>query len=247
VTNFLHQLHVAALAAGVAVIVLAVSGCATPPEPPPVRQAAPAGFDTLEREYRDAANRGESVYRLNRDESMVRILAFRAGPLARLGHDHAVVNRRISGFARGLAGNAMQADLHLDVMELIVDDPQVRAAAGMESEPTAEDIKGTRRNMLASLEADLYPAVLLHVTVPPLDVPALGVDLVATVVLTLHGMTRSLAVPVHVVTDGGGFRVTGAFDVRQTDFGITPFSVFGGALSVRDELELTFDLVFTEF
>ncbi len=246
-TNFLHQSHVAALVLGVAVIVLALSGCVTQPEPPPVPQAAPVGFDALEREYRDAASRGESVYRINREESMVRILAFRAGPLARLGHDHAVISHQISGFARVLAGNAMQADLHLDVMELIVDDPQARAAAGMESEPTAEDIKGTRRNMLSSLDADRYPTVLLHVAVPSLDFPATGADVIATVELTLHGVTRPLAVPVHVVTDGGGFRVTGAFDVRQTDFGITPFSVFGGALSVRDELELTFELVFTEF
>ncbi len=32
----------------------------------------------------------------------------------------------------------------------------------------------------------------------------------------------------------------GAFTVKQSDFGIKPFAVFGGALSVKDELELKF-------
>ena len=32
----------------------------------------------------------------------------------------------------------------------------------------------------------------------------------------------------------------GAFVARQSDFGITPFAVFGGALAVQDEMELRF-------
>ena len=35
----------------------------------------------------------------------------------------------------------------------------------------------------------------------------------------------------------------GSFRVRQSDFGITPFSAAGGAIQVGDELDLSFEIV----
>ena len=224
--------------------VLAATGCVTQPEPPPAPTAAPAGFDGVERVYHDAAGRGEPVYRIDRGESVVQILVYRDGALARLGHDHAVTGRQIHGYAWLPTNGAARADLYLVVAELVVDDPDARETAGFTTEPTAADRDGTYRNMLASLDADRYPYVFLHVVVPTTGPPEARVTAVD---LTLHGMTRRLAVPVNVVTTGDGFLVTGTFRIRQTDFGIKPFSVFGGALAVRDELELYFDLRFGVF
>jgi hypothetical protein len=34
----------------------------------------------------------------------------------------------------------------------------------------------------------------------------------------------------------------GTVNLKQTDFGLTPFSVMAGALAVQDEMELRFDL-----
>jgi polyisoprenoid-binding protein YceI len=58
--------------------------------------------------------------------------------------------------------------------------------------------------------------------------------------ITLHGVTREYKVPLQLREDGATVVANGAFTVRQTDFGITPFAVFGGALAVKDELELRF-------
>ena len=231
-----------------AVVVLLVTGCVSRPEPPPVPAGAPGEFTAAGRVYRDAAARGEPVYRLDDHGSMVRILVFRTGALARLGHNHAVTGRQIRGYAWLPVNGPARADLYLALATLIVDEPQAREAAGFTTGLTQEDRNGTYRNMLASLEAGHYPHVLLHVTLPmigPMTPPIADRDTrTADVDLTLHGMTRRLTVPVQIVTAADGFRVTGTFRIRQTDYGIEPFSVFGGALAVRDELELNFDLGF---
>ncbi len=229
-----------------AAALLTVTGCVTRPEPPPVAAGAPAIFpDAL---YRDAAARGEPVAVIDPDRSRVRILVYRDGALARLGHDHAVTSGPIRGYLwwRGDDG-AGRADLYLILSELIVDAPEARAAAGLPDGPTAADIDGTRRNMLASLEADRYPQVWLQVSMPPADTGELSSARDAEVDLTWHGTKRRLAVPARIVADGDAWRVTGTFTLRQSDFGITPFSVLGGALAVRDELDLSFDLHFVEF
>ena len=57
--------------------------------------------------------------------------------------------------------------------------------------------------------------------------------------LTLHGQTRPLAVT--VIRGQGHYR--GSVTLKQTDFGITPISVAGGAVKVKDELKIDFDIV----
>ena len=58
--------------------------------------------------------------------------------------------------------------------------------------------------------------------------------------LTLHGQTHPL--DVQVSSPGAGHYV-GSATVRQTEFGITPIRVAGGAVSVRDEVAIEFDIV----
>jgi hypothetical protein len=64
----------------------------------------------------------------------------------------------------------------------------------------------------------------------------------ANVEVTLHGVTRTLQMPAKLAVDKGRFSVQGQADIRQSDFGITPFSVLGGALAVKDELHIIFDV-----
>jgi len=57
--------------------------------------------------------------------------------------------------------------------------------------------------------------------------------------LTLHGQTRSLKVV--AIYEDGNYR--GSTTLRQQDFGITPISVAGGTVKVKDELRIEFDIV----
>jgi polyisoprenoid-binding protein YceI len=60
--------------------------------------------------------------------------------------------------------------------------------------------------------------------------------------LTWNGTTRQITVPADLEIDGGRLRVSGAFELWQSGFGIEPFSVLGGALRVEDRIDLRFEL-----
>lgn len=57
--------------------------------------------------------------------------------------------------------------------------------------------------------------------------------------LTLHGQTRPITFG---VKDAGAGHFTGSATVRQTQFGITPIKIAGGAVSVRDDVRVDFDI-----
>jgi polyisoprenoid-binding protein YceI len=60
--------------------------------------------------------------------------------------------------------------------------------------------------------------------------------------LSLHGVTRPLRIPAKIDRGAESVDVSGRFAINQTDFGIAPFSVFGGALAVQDRLDLSFEI-----
>lgn len=68
-------------------------------------------------------------------------------------------------------------------------------------------------------------------------------DLNVTGELTLHGTIRTIVVPVRAHIEADRITARGAFAIKQTDFGIKPITVAGGAVSVRDELKIDFTIV----
>jgi polyisoprenoid-binding protein YceI len=75
--------------------------------------------------------------------------------------------------------------------------------------------------------------------------PRGSVGFLVTGDFTLHGMSRRIAVPVSVQLAGDTLRVTGSFDINQSDFGIKPVSLFLGAVRNQDRVRIVFDLVAT--
>ena len=61
--------------------------------------------------------------------------------------------------------------------------------------------------------------------------------------LSLHGVTRSVPVTAQVTLIGDMLRASGEFSILQSDYGIPPVSVAGGALKLKDELKFAFDIV----
>jgi polyisoprenoid-binding protein YceI len=61
--------------------------------------------------------------------------------------------------------------------------------------------------------------------------------------LTLHGATRPVAFATQVTLLGDMLRAGGEFPLLQSDFGIAPVKVAGGALQLKDELKFAFDIV----
>jgi len=61
--------------------------------------------------------------------------------------------------------------------------------------------------------------------------------------VVVRDQTRRVAVPLKYSFDGDALTTSGELTLRQTDFGLTPFSLFGGALRVEDEMKVKFRVV----
>jgi hypothetical protein len=209
-----------------ALLVLAACGepLALPPSPGPASDLG---------RYCPATLPGAAVYTVDSNTSLLAVTVRRAGPLARLGHDHLVASHSLTGHAIPSAGCAV-VSFALDRM--VVDEPRLLREAGIGTQPSPQAVEGTRKNMLGPvLDAQRYPMVSLHVQ------RLAGGRL--RVAVTMHGSTRWLESPGTVRIEASELRADGTAVLKQSDFGIEPFSVGGGLLSVRDELDIRYHIV----
>jgi hypothetical protein len=184
--------------------------------------------------YHQARARGEQVLQVDAAQSLLMLEVRRAGVLARFGHDHVVASHTVKGYVLPAEG---RADLMIRLDELTVDEASLRAQAGFDTQPSADDIAGTRRNMLSKvLESDRYPYALVHI-----ERKESAANL--QVAITLHGQARSYQVPATIERTKDGMAVSGSMQFNQSDFGIRPYAVLNGALSVQDRLDLRFRIV----
>jgi hypothetical protein len=211
-----------------------LAACAPPRRPPPATPpAVPLSVPAA------------SVYRLDPRRSELRILVYRAGPLARFGHNHVIVSRDLAGEVRLAAADSYagaEFDVSLPVADLAVDEPAARLQEGADfaTRPTAADIDGTRRRLLGPqvLDAAAFPTLRVRGTTA-----LLPTGLVARGSFEVHGRATELSVPLSVAAEGDTLTVGGQFSVSQAALGISPFSVGLGALAVRDEVEVRFRIV----
>ena len=204
--------------------------------PPPSSAVPPAAEQETGADwYRKAARQGQPIYRIDPARSLITVTVRRGGALARFGHDHVIASRTVQGY---IAPRAGRADFHFRLDQMTVDEAALRTEAGLDTQPSQDAIDGTRTNMLSRvLEAERFPLVTMHAR--RANAQAQEVQLS----VTLHGVTRSLAVPLKLEQATGSLTASGELTLLQTDFGITPMSVMGGAMVVQDRMELRFRLV----
>jgi len=194
--------------------------------------------------YRSAVARGEPVYLIDTSRSVVVMRVYRGGALSRFGHDHVVASRNVQGYVRRAGPlNAHRADLYAPLDALTVDEPVLRAQAGFDTQPTQQDIEGTKTNMLEKvLEAEKYPFISLRLG----EIFGTPPTITANAAITLHGKTVTMPIKMTLDTPSNEtLYVHGRFSVKQTDFGIVPYSLLGGALRVEDQVDIAFDLAAT--
>ncbi len=86
------------------------------------------------------------------------------------------------------------------------------------------------------LEADKFPFALIRVS----GVDASQREVAMSIAITLHGSTHTLQAPAQIDADADRISVTGRLSFDQTDFGITPYSLLGGAIAVKNGVDLRF-------
>lgn len=190
-----------------------------------------------------------SVYRIDEHQSELRVLVYRAGPMARLGHNHVLVNGALCGGAHPTgAPGASVFWLKVPVERFIVDDSRARAEEGSEFEAEVpDDAKaGTREHMLGAsmLDAAEFPMIAIRgITGAAAPGPPDAAASIATIDVVIAGHESAVEVPVAVHIEGTRLLATGALDLRQTALGLTPYSLMLGALAVRDSMTVKFKIV----
>jgi polyisoprenoid-binding protein YceI len=194
-----------------------------------------------------AAPAGAHEYAVVAEESLLQILVFRGGAMARLGHNHVIASHQLSGTVY-VADDPLQTrfEIRVPVNELTVDEPAMREMAGTDFPPgvpqTARD--GTRKNMLseALLDGEKYPTIRLRAT----DVVAAGEGFDVGVEITIKDQVRTVRVPVALARKDGALVARGEFPLKQSELGFKPFSVAMGTLVVLDEMHIHFEVVARE-
>ena len=182
-------------------------------------------------------------YLVDSNASEVHWRIYKAGAFARFGHNHVVAIVAPTGSVAVAANPAdSRFEMNFAVGELSIDEPQLRARYGedFESEPSHEDIAGTRTNMLTEqvLNGEAFPSI----SVVGQQLSGLGTDQSIELSISLLGRTVSVTVPVEVTFAGTELRARSEFRLLHEDLGMEPFSVMMGALQVAPEIDFTVDI-----
>jgi polyisoprenoid-binding protein YceI len=172
------------------------------------------------------------------------LLVFRGGPLARAGHNHVIASHAMTGTAwvPDDPGRA-SFEVHIPVGEFTIDEPKLRALEGPDFSAEVPDSarEGTKNNLLSEpmLDGAKFPEVVVRSQ--SLERGSEGI--LAQVSVSIRGQTRTITVPVRYEISGSEVRAQGQLALKQTDLGLTPFSLLGGALRVEDQMTVKFLVV----
>ncbi len=162
-----------------------------------------------------------------------------------LGHQHAVEGRIQQGGFHIQPGRSPQGDLVFDLTSFRADTEQARRWVGLPGKTDPETQKKVTDNMLGPQVLDVrrFPTARFQITAVQSRQDNKGQPyLVIQGRFTLHGVTRPVAVAARVKEFAHGVRIVGQLTIRQTQFGIKPYSVALGAVGVADPLTIYADL-----
>ncbi|KXW56649.1 YceI family protein [Ferrovum sp. PN-J185] len=170
--------------------------------------------------------------------STIIISVFKAGTLARIGHDHVVVVHDLKGAIDESKGIG---DFSFLLTNMAVDEPYYRQLMHLPPGISKSAREGTRNNMLNKvLFADQYPVVTLHAQILKDNPGYVGLT------INLHGVTQKKIIAYQKIKQNGHIHITGEAVLTQTQFGIKPFSVLSGALQVKNQINIQFNIEILE-
>jgi polyisoprenoid-binding protein YceI len=98
-------------------------------------------------------------------------------------------------------------------------------------------------HMKNALKAKDFQAISFHLNSYDVAKSADGIAGTLNGTLTLGGVKKPIAIPATGMELGGALRVTGTYNLKMTDFELSPPSLMFGRIKVRDEVTVKFDLV----
>lgn len=177
------------------------------------------------------------TYTIAASESSFTVFVGKAGLLSGLAHDHLIAVKSFVGRV------SVAADLTQSTLQLEAD---AKSFTVLDKEVSEKDRAQITKAMHEEvIESAKYPQLTFK-SVSITNVKPAGSGAQSFLLngdLTLHGVTKRIAVPVTVTITPQQLRATGSYTLKQTDFGIKPYSAGLGAIKVKNEVTVNFSII----
>ena len=162
---------------------------------------------------------------IDTERSVLTVRVYKTGLFSAFAHDHEIR----APIQKGVF------DEDKSTVEFVVD---ARALRVLDPDVSDKDRAEIQATMLGPkvLHSEKFPEIRFHST--EVNRPSEGRWIVRGD-LTLHGQTR----PVKVDVERKNGRYRGSAQLLQKDFGITPVTIAGGTVKVKDEVRVEFEIV----
>lgn len=149
------------------------------------------------------------------------------------------------------AANTMSVDVQAapGAVALVASGEKAVTSVGVRIQAAELDCRNGTMNshMLKALKATENPEIAFDLASYDLAPTDGGVNVTLTGELTLGGVKRTLTIDASAVSlEGGALQVTGATDVRLSDYGLKAPKLMLGTLKVHDLVKVHFDLLLKE-
>ena len=185
-----------------------------------------------------AAAQEKTAYSIASAQSKLEIHVYKEGMFKAFGHDHLIAATEISGEAQLDAQKIEDSTVRLQIAtkSFTVVDPG-------ESEKDRRDVQATMEGEKV-LDVAKFPEITFTSSgISGAKKNAEGWELTISGKLKLHGVEKTVSFPLRVQTESAQLRGEGEISILQTDYGITPVKVGGGAVKVKDKLKIAFTIV----
>jgi polyisoprenoid-binding protein YceI len=185
-----------------------------------------------------SAQTNTRTYAISADDSNVWVFVGKAGFFSVLGHDHEIGIKSFSGRIDvpqlGASGGSLELDI--ETKSFVVLDKEA-------SEKDRAKIFNAMHNDV--LESEKFQKITFRsVSVSDLKPTGEGsYSLTLNGDLTLHGVTKRIAIPATVTITPGQLRAVGKYTLKQTDYGIKVYSAGAGTVKVKNEVVVNFNIV----
>ncbi|OBG76996.1 MULTISPECIES: YceI family protein [unclassified Mycobacterium] len=157
-----------------------------------------------------------------------------AGRAARMGHRLTIAMRRWRATVTWRGDEPVAAELAVEVESFDV----LRGDGGVKGLSGPEKVL-VRANAMKSIEASRFPDI--RFVAGAVEPTADGYRLVGE--LTIHGRSHQHVIELRTEDLGDSWRMSANTTVRQTDYGIKPYSLLMGSVQVADDVSIAFTAV----
>jgi polyisoprenoid-binding protein YceI len=168
---------------------------------------------------------GRAQTSIDTEKSVMNVHVFKSGLFSAFGHEHEISAPIVQG---SFVENPPRAEITVDARKMRVIDKDV-------SEKDRAEIQQTMLGPKV-LDSERFPQIRFR------SMQGSGGAQGKWILegdLTLHGQTQ----PVRINVERREGRYRGTAELKQTDFGITPVTVGGGTVKVKNELRVEFEIV----